>query len=38
MRGRVFQGHRAALEDEIVQAAVVAILTPIYEAEFLAAA
>ncbi len=25
----------AALEDQIVQAAVVAILTPIYEAEFL---
>jgi hypothetical protein len=27
--------HVAAIEDKIVQAAVVAILTPIYEAEFL---
>jgi RNA-directed DNA polymerase len=30
-----FDGTVAALEDKIVQAAVVAILTPIYEAEFL---
>src|SRR5262249_47815163 len=30
-----YEGHIAALEDKIVQAAVVAILTPIYEAEFL---
>ena len=30
-----FDGTLAALEDKIVQAAVVAILTPIYEAEFL---
>ena len=27
--------HVAALEDKIVQAAVVALLTPVYEAEFL---
>ena len=30
-----FGGHVAAIEDKIVQAAVVALLTPIYEAEFL---
>ena len=30
-----FAGGMAALEDKIVQAAVAAILTPIYEAEFL---
>ena len=30
-----FDATMAALEDKIVQAAVVAILTPIYEAEFL---
>jgi RNA-directed DNA polymerase len=27
--------HVGALEDKIVQAAVVALLTPVYEAEFL---
>jgi retron-type reverse transcriptase len=30
-----FEVHVAAIEDKIVQAAVVALLTPIYEAEFL---
>jgi RNA-directed DNA polymerase len=30
-----FEAIVAALEDKIVQAAVVAVLTPIYEAEFL---
>ena len=30
-----YEAHIAALEDKIVQAAVVAVLTPIYEAEFL---
>ena len=32
-----FEAIVAALEDKIVQAAVVAILTPVYEAEFLSA-